>query len=156
MFRRCVVVKCEILLDLKFGSQLLVKFMNYVMVDGKKFVVEYIVYGVLDIVVDCKNGEFLELFEKVFDNICLMVEVKSCWVGGVIYQVLVEVCFSCCIVLVMCWLVDFVCKCGEKSMVQCFVGEVVDVVEGKGVVMKKCEDVYCMVEVNKVFFYFCF
>lgn len=156
MLRCCVVVKCEVLVDLKYGSQILVKFMNYVMESGKKVVVECIVYGVLDKVKECGKVDFLEIFEKVFDVIVLLVEVKFCCVGGVIYQVLVEVCLFCCNVLVMCWLVDFVCKCGEKFMVLCLVGELLDVVEGKGVVVKKCEDVYCMVEVNKVFLYYWF
>ena len=91
MPRRRVVAKREILPDPKFGSQLLAKFMNHVMVDGKKSVAEHIVYGALDIVADRKNGEPLELFEKALDNIRPMVEVKSRRVGGATYQVPVEV-----------------------------------------------------------------
>lgn len=55
----------------------------------------------------------------------------------------------------MCWVIEVVCKCGDKLMVLCLVNELIDVVDNKGLVVKKCEDVYCMVEVNKVFVYFC-
>ena len=116
MPRRRVVAKREILPDPKFGSQLLAKFMNHVMVDGKKSVAEHIVYGALDIVADRKNGEPLELFEKALDNIRPMVEVKSRRVGGATYQVPVEVRPSRRTALAMRWLVDSARKRGEKSM----------------------------------------
>lgn len=151
----CVIGQCKILLDLKFGLELLVKFVNILMVDGKKFIVEFIVYSVLEILVQCFGKFELEVFEVVFENVCLIVEVKFCCVGGFIYQVLVEVCLVCCNVLVMCWIVEVVCKCGDKFMVLCLVNEFFDVVENKGIVVKKCEDVYCMVEVYKVFVYYC-
>ena len=105
MPRRRVVAKREILPDPKFGSQLLAKFMNHVMVDGKKSVAERIVYGALDTVAERKNGEPLELFEKALDNIRPMVEVKSRRVGGATYQVPVEVRPSRRTALAMRWLV---------------------------------------------------
>ena len=91
MPRRRVVAKREILPDPKFGSQLLAKFMNHVMVSGKKSVSERIVYGALDIIEERKGGDSLELFEKALDNIRPAVEVKSRRVGGATYQVPVEV-----------------------------------------------------------------
>ena len=156
MPRRRVVAKREILPDPKFGSQLLAKFMNHVMVDGKKSVAEHIVYGALDIVADRKNGEPLELFEKALDNIRPMVEVKSRRVGGATYQVPVEVRPSRRTALAMRWLVDSASKRGEKSMAQRLAGEVADAAEGKGAAMKKREDVHRMAEANKAFSHFRF
>ncbi|HIK73958.1 MAG: 30S ribosomal protein S7 [Alcanivorax sp.] len=156
MPRRRVVAKREILPDPKFGSQLLAKFMNHVMVDGKKSVAEHIVYGALDIVADRKNGEPLELFEKALDNIRPMVEVKSRRVGGATYQVPVEVRPSRRTALAMRWLVDSARKRGEKSMAQRLAGEVSDAAEGKGAAMKKREDVHRMAEANKAFSHFRF
>ncbi len=156
MPRRRVVAKREILPDPKFGSQLLAKFMNHVMVDGKKSVAEHIVYGALDIVADRKNGEPLELFEKALDNIRPMVEVKSRRVGGATYQVPVEVRPSRRTALAMRWLVDSARKRGEKSMAQRLAGEVMDAAEGKGAAMKKREDVHRMAEANKAFSHFRF
>ena len=156
MPRRRVVAKREILPDPKFGSQLLAKFMNHVMVDGKKSVAEHIVYGALDIVADRKNGEPLELFEKALDNIRPMVEVKSRRVGGATYQVPVEVRPSRRTALAMRWLVDSARNRGEKSMAQRLAGEVADAAEGKGAAMKKREDVHRMAEANKAFSHFRF
>ena len=156
MPRRRVVAKREILPDPKFGSQLLAKFMNHVMVDGKKSVAERIVYGALDTVAERKNGEALELFEKALDNIRPMVEVKSRRVGGATYQVPVEVRPSRRTALAMRWLVDSARKRGEKSMAQRLAGEVMDAAEGKGSAMKKREDVHRMAEANKAFSHFRF
>ena len=156
MPRRRVVAKREILPDPKFGSQLLAKFMNHVMVDGKKSVAEHIVYGALDTVAERKNGEPLELFEKALDNIRPMVEVKSRRVGGATYQVPVEVRPSRRTALAMRWLVDSARKRGEKSMAQRLAGEVMDAAEGKGAAMKKREDVHRMAEANKAFSHFRF
>ncbi len=156
MPRRRVVAKREILPDPKFGSQLLAKFMNHVMVDGKKSVAERIVYGALDTVAERKNGEPLELFEKALDNIRPMVEVKSRRVGGATYQVPVEVRPSRRTALARRWLVDSARKRGEKSMAQRLAGEVMDAAEGKGAAMKKREDVHRMAEANKAFSHFRF
>lgn len=156
MPRRRVVAKREILSDPKFGSQLLAKFMNHVMVDGKKSVAERIVYGALDIVSERKSGESLEQFEKALDNIRPMVEVKSRRVGGATYQVPVEVRPSRRTALAMRWLVDSARKRGEKSMAQRLAGEVMDAAEGKGAAMKKREDVHRMAEANKAFSHFRF
>lgn len=156
MPRRRVVAKREILPDPKFGSQLLAKFMNHVMVDGKKSVAERIVYGALDTVAERKNAEPLELFEKALDSIRPMVEVKSRRVGGATYQVPVEVRPSRRTALAMRWLVDSARKRGEKSMAQRLAGEVMDAAEGKGAAMKKREDVHRMAEANKAFSHFRF
>ena len=118
MPRRRVVGQRKILPDPKFGSQLLAKFMNVVMLDGKKSTAEKIVYGALDIVADKAGKSHLEIFEDALDNIRPTVEVKSRRVGGSTYQVPVEVRPVRRNALGMRWLVDAARKRGEKSMAQ--------------------------------------
>ena len=151
MPRRRVVAKREVLPDPKFGSQTLAKFINVVMVDGKKSVAERIVYGALDIVADKKSGEALDVFEQALDNIRPSVEVKSRRVGGSTYQVPVEVRPARQSALAMRWLVEYARKRGEKSMRQRLAGEMIDAVENRGNAVKKREDVHKMAEANKAF-----
>ena len=106
MPRRRVVGQRKILPDPKFGSELLAKFVNVVMVDGKKSVAEAIVYGALDIIATKSGKEHLALFEVALDNIRPAVEVKSRRVGGATYQVPVEVRPVRRNALAMRWLVD--------------------------------------------------
>ena len=91
MPRRRVAAKREVLPDPKFGNTVLAKFMNYVMISGKKSVAEKIVYGALDSVAEKSGNDPLEMFEKSLEAIQPMVEVKSRRVGGATYQVPVEV-----------------------------------------------------------------
>ena len=151
MPRRRVVAKREVLPDPKFSSQTLAKFINIVMVDGKKSVAEKIVYGALDIVSDKKTGDALEVFEKALDNIRPSVEVKSRRVGGSTYQVPVEVRPARQNALAMRWLVEYARKRGEKSMRQRLAGEMIDAVDNRGAAVKKREDVHKMAEANKAF-----
>ena len=124
MPRRRVVAKREILPDPKFGNIILAKFMNHVMVDGKKSVAEKIVYGALDVVASKTNADPLEVFEKALEAIAPMVEVKSRRVGGATYQVPVEVRVERRNALAMRWLVEHSRKRGEKSMDLRLAGEV--------------------------------
>jgi len=154
MPRRRVVAKREVLPDPKFGSQLLAKFMNHVMVSGKKSVAEKIVYGALEAVK--AKGEPLELFDKALESIQPMVEVKSRRVGGATYQVPVEVRPSRQMALAMRWLVEYSRKRGEKTMALRLAGEIMDAAEGKGAAVKKREDVHRMAEANKAFSHYRF
>lgn len=155
MPRRRVVAKREILPDPKFGSELLAKFINVLMQDGKKSTAEKIVYGALDIITEKKSGEEpLELFEKGLDNIRPMVEVKSRRVGGSTYQVPVEVRPARQTALAMRWLTDAARKRSEKSMRERLAGEILDALEGRGSAVKKREDVHRMAEANKAFSHF--
>lgn len=156
MPRRRVVGQRKILPDPKFGSELLAKFVNVVMVDGKKSVAEAIVYGALDIIATKSGKEHLALFEVALDNIRPAVEVKSRRVGGATYQVPVEVRPSRRQALAMRWLVDAARKRGEKTMVQRLAGEMLDAAEGKGSAVKKREDVHRMAEANKAFSHYRF
>ncbi|MDE1464723.1 30S ribosomal protein S7 [Spartinivicinus poritis] len=156
MPRRRVVAKREILPDPKFGNQTLAKFINHVMISGKKSVAERIVYGALDKVQERSKGEPIELFEKALEAISPMVEVKSRRVGGATYQVPVEVRPSRRTALAMRWLVDAARKRGEKSMALRLAGEMLDAAEGKGAAVKKREDVHRMAEANKAFSHYRF
>ncbi|WDE11529.1 30S ribosomal protein S7 [Thalassomonas haliotis] len=152
MPRRRVVGQRKILPDPKFHNELLAKFINILMVDGKKSTAEKIVYGALDILTE-KNTEktHLELFEIALDNIRPQVEVKSRRVGGSTYQVPVEVRPVRRNALAMRWLVDAARKRGEKSMAQRLANEMLDASDNKGSAVKKREDVHRMAEANKAF-----
>ena len=156
MPRRRVVAKREVLPDPKFGNKTLAKFMNHVMVDGKKSVAEKIVYGALDIVAEKSGKDPLEAFEAALENIAPLVEVKSRRVGGATYQVPVEVRSDRRNALSMRWLVEHSRARGEKSMVLRLAGEIVDAAEGRGSAVKKREDVHRMAEANRAFSHYRF
>jgi len=156
MPRRKVVAKRDVLPDPKYGNPQLAKFMNHVMVSGKKSVAEKIVYGALDKVKERSEKDPIELFEAALEAIAPMVEVKSRRVGGATYQVPVEVRPSRREALAMRWLVDFSRKRGEKSMALRLAGEVLDAAEGKGSAVKKREDVHRMAEANRAFSHYRF
>ncbi|WP_028293992.1 30S ribosomal protein S7 [Oceanobacter kriegii] len=156
MPRRRVAAKREILPDPKFGNVTLAKFMNHVMVSGKKSVAEKIVYGALDQMASKQGGDPIELFDAALEAIQPMVEVKSRRVGGATYQVPVEVRPSRRTALAMRWLVDAARGRGEKSMAQRLANEMMDAAEGKGAAVKKREDVHRMAEANKAFSHYRF
>jgi len=151
MPRRRVVGQRKVLPDPKFGSELLTKFINVVMLDGKKSTAEKIVYGALDIVATKSDKQHLELFEVALDNIRPTVEVKSRRVGGSTYQVPVEVRPTRRNALGMRWMVEAARKRGEKSMAQRLAAEMLDASDNKGSAVKKREDVHRMAEANKAF-----
>jgi len=151
MPRRRVAARRETLPDPKYGSQLLAKFINMVMVDGKKSVAERILYGALDQVVDKRGGEALDLLEGALENVRPLVEVKSRRVGGATYQVPVEVRPNRRNSLAMRWLIDAARKRSEKSMAMRLAGELLDASENKGAAVKKKDDAHRMAEANKAF-----
>lgn len=154
MPRRREVPKREILPDPKFGSVELAKFMNVVMLDGKKAVAERIIYGALEQVQTKTGKEPLEVFTLAINNIKPIVEVKSRRVGGANYQVPVEVRPVRRLALAMRWLREAAKKRGEKSMDLRLAGELIDASEGRGAAMKKREDTHKMAEANKAFSHF--
>jgi small subunit ribosomal protein S7 len=151
MPRRRVAAKREILPDPKFGSQLLAKFINMIMVDGKKSVAEKIIYDALDRVSERATGEPMDVLEKALENVRPMVEVKSRRVGGATYQVPIEVRASRRNTLAMRWLIDASRKRSEKSMAHRLAGELSDASEQRGSAVKKREDTHRMAEANKAF-----
>ncbi|MCP4212714.1 MAG: 30S ribosomal protein S7 [Halieaceae bacterium] len=151
MPRRRVVAKREVLPDPKFGSQTLAKFINMVMVDGKKSVAESILYGALDQAVSKRGVDPMELLDQALENVRPSVEVKSRRVGGATYQVPVEVRPLRRNALAMRWLIDAARKRSEKSMAARLAGELMDASEHKGSAVKKKEDTHRMADANKAF-----
>ena len=151
MPRRREVPKRQILPDPKFGDLVVSKFMNNVMVDGKKSTAEKIVYGALEIMAEKSGKDHLAVFEEALENVRPSVEVKSRRVGGSTYQVPVEVRPVRRNALAMRWMVEAARKRGEKSMAQRLANEMVDASENKGTAVKKREDVHRMADANKAF-----
>ena len=151
MPRRRTPEKREIIPDPKFGNQTLAKFMNHVMVSGKKSVAERIVYGALDRIQNRSGKNPLEVFEAALEAVSPAVEVKSRRVGGATYQVPVEVRPSRRMALSMRWIVDSARSRSEKSMAMRLAGELQDASEGRGSAVRKREDVHRMAEANRAF-----
>jgi small subunit ribosomal protein S7 len=154
MPRRREVPKRDILPDPKFGSVDLAKFMNVVMLSGKKAVAERIIYGAFDQIQTKTGKEPIEVFNLAINNIKPIVEVKSRRVGGANYQVPVEVRPVRRLALAMRWLREAAKKRGEKSMDLRLAGELLDAAEGRGAAMKKRDDTHKMAEANKAFSHF--
>ncbi len=158
MSRRKAATKRGILPDPLYKSELLAKFINMLMCNGKKAVAEKIVYCALDNVFSKKGNksgnkqeEVLSLFSKVLDLIRPLVEVRSCRVGGATYQVPVEVAPERGIALAMRWLVKAAQSRSEQGMILRLTGEMLDVFENRGNSLKKREDVHRMAKANQAF-----
>lgn len=151
MPRRRVATKREILPDPKYMNQTIAKFINHVMVNGKKSVAERIVYGALSRIEERDERDPVEVFETALEAVAPILEVKSRRVGGATYQIPVEVRPSRREALAMRWLVDSARGRGEKSMAARLAGEMLDAVEGRGGAVKKREDTHRMAEANKAF-----
>jgi small subunit ribosomal protein S7 len=154
MPRRREVPKRIILPDPKFKSELLAKFINTIMKDGKKSIAERVVYGALDQISEKKGGDGMEVLDAALENVKPSVEVKSRRVGGATYQVPVEVRPSRQNALGMRWIVDAARRRGEKSMALKLAGELMDASEKRGAAVKKREDTHRMADANKAFAHF--
>ncbi|HQP34089.1 MAG TPA: 30S ribosomal protein S7 [Polyangiaceae bacterium] len=151
MPRRREVPKRRIIPDPKFKDKLVAKFMNAIMLEGKKAVAESIVYGAFDIIRDRHKEEPLELFRKAIDNVKPKIEVKSRRVGGATYQVPVEVRPERRVALAMRWMTMYSRSRGEKTMRERLAAELVDAAAGRGNAVKKRDDTHKMAEANKAF-----
>lgn len=151
MSRRSIVSKRKILPDSKFNSDLLAKFINILMVHGKKSVAEFIVYRSLDYLAKRSKMEHLDIFEKAIENVKPIVEVKSRRVGGSTYQVPVEVRLTRRNTLAMRWIIESARKRNDKSMILRLSNELFDASENKGDAVKKKENVHRVAEANKAF-----
>lgn len=154
MPRRREVPKREILPDPKFGNVTVAKFINMIMLSGKKSVAEKILYGAMDQMEQKGKGNPVELVERALENVAPAVEVKSRRVGGATYQVPVEVRPVRRSSLAMRWLIDAARKRGEKTMAAKLAGEMMDAAENRGSAVKKREDTHRMAEANKAFAHF--
>jgi len=170
MPRRREVPKRDILPDPKYHSELLTKFINVLMVSGKKSVAEKIIYGALSVMderlkkvkktEDDEGGGHsgatgvLGYFERALDHVRPTVEVRSRRVGGATYQVPVEVRMDRSIALGMRWLVQASRSRGEKGMMLRLAGELLDAYENKGSAVRKREDTHKMAKANQAFAHF--
>ena len=151
MSRRRAAEKRTILPDHKFKDIVLAKFMNRIMVDGKKSISEKIVYGAFDLVSKKTDKEPIDFFHEALNNVKPSLEVRSRRVGGATYQVPVEVRNERALALAIRWLVDASRKRNEKSMVDRLAQELIDANENKGASIKKKEDTHKMAEANRAF-----
>jgi len=156
MPRRREVPKREILPDPKFGNVDVAKFVNVLMLSGKKSVAENIIYGAFEQIQTKSGKDPLEVFAAAISNCKPMVEVKSRRVGGANYQVPVEVRPVRRMALSMRWLREPANKRSEKAMALRLAGELQDAAEGRGGAMKKRDEVHRMAEANKAFSHFRF
>ena len=151
MARRRAAEKREVLPDAKYGDPVLTKFMNAVMLDGKKSVAERIVYGAMDKMQARTARDPLEMFHAALDNVKPTLEVRSRRVGGATYQVPVEVRPSRRQTLAIRWIIDIARKRSEKTMVDRLANELMDAANGRGTAFKKREDTLRMAEANRAF-----
>lgn len=156
MPRRKVIAKREIAPDPKHGSVQVARFINQVMVRGKKSIAEAVVYGALDKVQHSLKRDPVEALNEALEHVAPVVEVKSRRVGGATYQVPVEVRESRRVALAMRWMVDFARKRSEKNMPERLAGEIMDAVAGRGATIKRREDMHRMAEANKAFAHYRF
>jgi len=154
MPRRREVPVRHVLPDPKFNNTMITKFMNMIMLDGKKAVAEGIMYGAIETITAKGKGDAVDIVEKALDNVAPAVEVKSRRVGGATYQVPVEVRAVRRTSLAMRWIIDAARKRGEKDMQNRLAGELMDAAENRGSAVKKREDTHRMAEANKAFAHF--
>ncbi len=154
MSRRAQAPVRTILPDPKFHSEMLAKFMNVVMKDGKKSAAEHIIYGAIDRIAE-KTGkqgsEAIEVLSTALDNVKPVVEVKSRRVGGATYQVPVEVRATRRQTLAMRWVIEAARARSEKSMAHRLAHELLDASENRGAAVRKREDTHRMAEANRAF-----
>ncbi len=151
MPRRGNIAKIEVLPDPVYNSIVLTKFINQIMLDGKKGTAEGIVYGAFDIIKEKTGNDPMEVFNNAMKNVMPVLEVKARRVGGANYQVPIEVRADRRQALAIRWLVMFARKRGGKSMQEKLAGELMDAANNTGASVKKREDTHKMAEANKAF-----
>ena len=151
MPRRGNVSRIEVLPDPVYNSKVLTKFINQVMLDGKKGTAESIVYGAFDIIKEKTGNDPMDVFNTAMKNVMPVLEVKARRVGGANYQVPIEVRADRRQALAIRWLVDYARKRGGKSMQEKLAGELMDAANNTGAAVKKREDTHKMAEANKAF-----
>jgi small subunit ribosomal protein S7 len=149
--RRAGAAKREVLPDPKYGSRLVAKFVNIMMICGKKSTAEQIMYDALASVEERSKQEALKMFKTAIDNVKPAVEVKSRRVGGSTYQVPVEVRPDRRTSLAMRWVIGAARRRPERSMAEKLSSELLDAANNRGTAVKKREDTHKMAEANKAF-----
>ena len=151
MPRKAVVRKREIPPDSVYGSVLVSKFINKIMLEGKKSVAESIFYGAMDIIKEKAVEDPLKVFQKALENVKPVLEVKSRRVGGATYQVPIEVRPERRLSLAFRWIIEYSRGRSEKTMMEALAAEVLDAANNRGSSIKKREDTHKMAEANKAF-----
>ncbi|MCC6242438.1 MAG: 30S ribosomal protein S7 [Gemmatimonadaceae bacterium] len=151
MSRRKTAVKRSVLPDARYDSQTVSKFINVLMIQGKKSTAEGIFYTAMDIVEAKTSQPGVAIFKQALNNLKPVVEVKSRRVGGATYQVPVEVRQDRRTALAMRWLINYSRDRNEKSMHEKLANEVLAASKGEGNAIKKKEDTHRMAEANKAF-----
>ncbi|MBP2302294.1 30S ribosomal protein S7 [Azospirillum picis] len=151
MSRRHRAEKREVLPDAKYGDRVLTKFMNCLMLDGKKSVAESIVYGALDRIETKTKNDPVMVFHDALSNVKPHLEVRSRRVGGATYQVPVEVRSDRAQALAIRWLIGAARARSENTMTERLSGELLDAASQRGTAVKKREDTHRMAEANKAF-----
>ncbi len=151
MSRRHAAEKREVLPDPKFGDIVVTKFINSLMIHGKKSIAERILYSAFDRIQDKAKSDPLHMFHEALSNVRPSVEVRSRRVGGATYQVPVEVRTSRSQALAIRWLIDMARKRNENTMEERLSGELLDAANNRGASVKKREDTHRMAEANKAF-----
>ena len=151
MPRRREVPKRKILPDPKFKDRMVAKFVNVLMVDGKKSTGERIMYGAFDVIQSRFKEDPLDVFRRALDNVKPKVEVKSRRVGGATYQVPVEIRPERRVALAMRWIITYARARGEKSMREKLAMELIDAAANRGNAVKKRDDTHKMADANKAF-----
>ena len=151
MSRRHKAEKREILPDAKFGDTVITKFINNVMIDGKKSVAEAIVYGAFDTLQARTGNDPVRVFHEALENVRPHLEVRSRRVGGATYQVPVEVRSERAQALAFRWIIDMARKRSENTMTERLGGELMDASNNRGAAVKKREDTHRMADANRAF-----
>ena len=151
MSRRHAAEKRKVNPDAKYGNIVLNKFMNCLMLDGKKSVAERVVYGAFDLIESQQKLSPIDVFLEAVENVEPAIEVRSRRVGGATYQVPVEVRKERKLALAIRWLIGAARKRSEKTMVARLAGELLDAYNKRGTAIKKREDTHRMAEANKAF-----
>jgi len=151
MPRKGEVKRREVIPDPKYHDRTIAKFVNAMMVDGKKGLAEGVLYRALDLVGERAKEEPLAVFKRALEQVKPVVEVRSRRVGGATYQVPSEVRAPRRVSLAMRWVMQHARARPEKSMVQKLAGELLDAPAGRGGAVKKKDDTHRMAEANKAF-----
>ncbi len=151
MSRRRAAVKREILPDAKYGDKVMMKFINSLMLDGKKSLAESILYNALESAQSKAGMAPVELFHEAIDNVKPKMQVRSRRVGGATYQVPMEVRPDRAQALSIRWIIEASRKRNEKTMEERLAAEFLDASQKRGASIKKREDVHRMAEANRAF-----
>ena len=151
MPRRGFIPKREVLPDPVYGTTVVTKLINQIMLDGKRGVAQQVCYEAFNMIKEKTGKEANEVFQAALNNVMPQVEVKARRVGGATYQVPVEIRPERRQTLALRWIVDFARKRGEKTMADRLAGELMDAANNTGAAVKRKEEMHRMAEANKAF-----